>query len=83
MKCFVTALLASVLLFLATGCHDTRNDDTGKGEKQERIDATRGGTGRLYSANTRRPIARGSSDFMSRCGNARPPRSSSRGAGQV
>ena len=42
MKCFVTALLASVLLVMATGCHDTRNDDTGKGEKQDRIDTTRG-----------------------------------------
>jgi hypothetical protein len=42
MKHVLMALLAVVLLGSAFGCHDKRNDDTGKGEKQERIDATRG-----------------------------------------
>jgi hypothetical protein len=40
-NCVVT-LLAAVLLASAWGCRDDRNDDTGKGEKQERLDATRG-----------------------------------------
>jgi hypothetical protein len=34
--------LAVVLLGSAWGCHDKRNDDTGRGEKQDRIDTVRG-----------------------------------------
>ena len=42
MKNVLMALLAVVLLGSAWGCHDKRNDDTGRGEKQDRIDTVRG-----------------------------------------
>jgi len=42
MRKVLMSLLAGVLLVSAWGCQDERNDDTGKGEKQERLDATRG-----------------------------------------
>jgi hypothetical protein len=42
MKHVLMALLAVVLLASVFGCQDKRNDDTGRGEKQERIDTTRG-----------------------------------------
>ena len=42
MKRVLTTLLAAVLLGSAWGCRDDRNDDTGRGERQERLDTTRG-----------------------------------------
>ena len=42
MKKVLMSLLAAVLLVSAWGCQDKGNDDTGKGEKQDRLDATRG-----------------------------------------
>jgi hypothetical protein len=42
MKNALTALFAAALLVSAWGYQDDRNDDTGKGEKQERIDTVRG-----------------------------------------
>ena len=42
MKRFVTTLLVAVLLAPAWGCRDDRNDETGRSEKQDRIDAARG-----------------------------------------
>ena len=38
------AVLAAVLLASAFGCRDDRDDETSRGEKQERIDTTRGRT---------------------------------------
>ena len=38
----MTALLAAVLLASAFGCRDDRDDETGGGETEERIDTTRG-----------------------------------------
>ena len=42
-KLLLTAFLLTAL-FSASGCHNShdRNDDTGKGEKQDRIDVTTG-----------------------------------------
>lgn len=37
-----TAVVATVLLASAWGCRDDRNDETGSGERQERLDTTRG-----------------------------------------
>jgi hypothetical protein len=42
MKNILMAALAVVLLGSAWGCRDDRNDETGKGERQERLDTTRG-----------------------------------------
>ena len=42
MKKVLTSLLAAVLLVSAWGCRADRDDGTGKGENQERLDATRG-----------------------------------------
>jgi hypothetical protein len=42
MKHVLMALLAVVLLGTTFGCQDKRNDDTGRGEKQDRIDTTTG-----------------------------------------
>lgn len=42
MKQLYLAILAAVLLVSTQGCRDDRNDETGRGEKQDRIDATRG-----------------------------------------
>jgi hypothetical protein len=44
MKTALMALLAAVLLASSFGCNDgnDRNDDTGRGEKQDRIDTVRG-----------------------------------------
>ena len=38
----LTAVLAAVLLASAFGCRDGRNDETSRGERDERIDTTRG-----------------------------------------
>ena len=38
----MTALVAAVLLASVFGCRDDRNDETSRGEKEERIDTTRG-----------------------------------------
>ena len=42
MKHVLMALLAVVLLGTTFGCKHNRNDDTGHGEKQDRIDTTTG-----------------------------------------
>jgi hypothetical protein len=46
MKKLLLAVLAAVLLISVTACQDgnDRNDSTGKGEKQDRIDTVRGKT---------------------------------------
>lgn len=42
MKTMLMVMLAVVLLGSAWGCRDDRNDETGKGEREERLDTTRG-----------------------------------------
>lgn len=42
MKIVLMTILAAVLLAPAGGCRDDRNDETGKGERGERLDTTRG-----------------------------------------
>lgn len=42
MKHLLLAILAAALLASTPGCRDDRNDETGRGEKQERIDTSRG-----------------------------------------
>ena len=42
MKLLTTALVATLLLLGSGACRDTRNDETGRGERQDRLDTTQG-----------------------------------------
>ena len=42
MRNVLMAVLAAVLLVSTSACRDDRNDETGSGERQERIDTVRG-----------------------------------------
>ena len=42
MKSVLMAMLAGALLVSTFGCRDDRNDETGRGEREEHLDTTRG-----------------------------------------
>jgi hypothetical protein len=42
MKRLILALVMASALASVTGCREARNDDTGRDEKQERLDTARG-----------------------------------------